>query len=128
MWKTINICIFIIFQKEGLRPSFFLFSLQCMKKIPPFVKNKYFITTFSFLVYFLFLDDLDIITIANQKRKLSKLEEQRDILAEQLKETKNTLRKLKNLDYLESYARSEKFFKKDDEEIFVITFEEKKKK
>jgi cell division protein FtsB len=99
-----------------------------MKKIPPFVKNKYFITTFSFLVYFLFLDDLDIITIVNQKRKLSKLEEQRDILAEQLKETKNTLRKLKNLDYLESYARSEKFFKKDDEEIFVITFEEKKKK
>jgi cell division protein FtsB len=99
-----------------------------MKKIPPFVKNKYFITTFSFLVYFLFLDDLDIITIVNQKRKLSKLEEQRDILAEQLKETKNTLKKLKNLDYLESYARSEKFFKKDDEEIFVITFEEKKKK
>jgi cell division protein FtsB len=99
-----------------------------MKKIPPFVKNKYFITTFSFLIYFLFLDDLDIITIVNQKRKLSKLEEQRDILAEQLKETKNTLRKLKNLDYLESYARSEKFFKKDDEEIFVITFEEKKKK
>jgi cell division protein FtsB len=99
-----------------------------MKKIPPFVKNKYFITTFSFLVYFLFLDDLDIITIVNQKRKLSKLEEQRDIIAEQLKETKNTLKKLKNLDYLESYARSEKFFKKDDEEIFVITFEEKKKK
>jgi hypothetical protein len=38
------------------------------------------------------------------------------------------LGKLKNLNYLEAYARSQKFFKKDDEEIFVITFEEKKKK
>ncbi len=74
------------------------------------------------------MDDLDIITIISQKRKLSKLETQRDLLAEDLKETKKTLKKLKNIDYLEAYARSEKFFKKDDEEIFVITFEEKKNK
>ena len=99
-----------------------------MKKLPAFVKNKYFITSFAFLVYFLFLDDLDIITIINQKRKLYKLEEQRDFLASELTETKNTLRRLKSLNYLEAYARSQKFFKKDDEEIFVISFEEKKKK
>lgn len=99
-----------------------------MKKLPAFVRNKYFITSFAFSIYFLFLDDLDIITIINQKRKLSKLQEQRDLLAADLKETKNTLKKLKNLNYLEAYARSRKFFKKDDEEIFVITFEEKKKK
>jgi len=99
-----------------------------MKKLPAFVKNKYFITSFAFLVYFLFLDDLDIITIINQKRKLYKLEEQRDFLASELTETKNTLRKLKSLNYLEAYARSQKFFKKDGEEIFVISFEEKKKK
>ena len=99
-----------------------------MKKIPAFVKNKYFITSLAFAIYFLFLDDLDIITIINQKRKLSKLQDQRDLLADDLKETKNTLKRLKNINYLESYARSQKFFKKDDEEIFVITFEEKKKK
>jgi cell division protein FtsB len=99
-----------------------------MKRVPAFVKNKYFITSFVFAIYFLFLDDLDIISIIKQKRKLSKLEAQRDLLAENLKETKNTLKRLKNLNYLEAYARSQKFFKKDDEEIFVITFEEKKKK
>ncbi|MFM7683670.1 MAG: FtsB family cell division protein [Bacteroidota bacterium] len=99
-----------------------------MKKIPAFVKNKYFITSLAFAVYFLFLDDLDIITIINQKRKLSKLQDQRDLLADDLKETKNTLKRLRNINYLEAYARSQKFFKKDDEEIFVITFEEKKKK
>lgn len=99
-----------------------------MKRIPAFVKNKYFITSIVFTIYFLFLDDLDIISIIKQKRKLSKLEAQRDLLAENLKETKNTLKRLKNLNYLEAYARSQKFFKKDDEEIFVITYEEKKKK
>jgi cell division protein DivIC len=99
-----------------------------MKNLPAFVKNKYFVTSLAFAIYFLFLDDLDIITIINQKGKLSKLESQRNILAEDLKETKNTLRKLKNINYLESYARSQKFFKKDDEDIFVITYEEKKKK
>ncbi len=99
-----------------------------MNKLPGFIKNKYFLTSFIFLIFFLFLDDLDIIMIIKQKRKLSKLEMQREILAKDLEETKNTLRKLKNLNYLEAYARSEKFFKKDDEEIFVITFDEKKKK
>jgi cell division protein DivIC len=99
-----------------------------MKKLPALVKNKYFVTSIAFLIYFLFLDDLDIITIINQKRKLNKLETQRDLLSQDLKEVKYTLGKLKNLNYLEAYARSQKFFKKDDEEIFVITFEEKKKK
>jgi cell division protein DivIC len=99
-----------------------------MNKLPGFIKNKYFLASFIFLIFFLFLDDLDIIMIIKQKRKLSKLEIQREILAKDLQETKNTLRKLKNLNYLEAYARSEKFFKKDDEEIFVITFDEKKKK
>jgi cell division protein FtsB len=99
-----------------------------MKKLPAFVKNKYFITSLAFFVYFLFLDDLDIVTIINQKGKLSKLETQRDLLAEDLKQTKSTLSKLKNINYLEAFARSKKFFKKNDEEIFVITYEEKKKK
>jgi cell division protein DivIC len=98
-----------------------------MKNIPSFLKNKYTITGIVFLGYFLFLDDLDIITIINQKRKLSKLEIQRDKLSEDLASTKNTLKKLNNINSLEAYARSQKFFKRDDEDIFVITFEKKKK-
>ena len=98
-----------------------------MKNIPSFLKNKYTITGIVFLGYFLFLDDLDIITIINQKRKLSKLEIQRDKLSEDLTSTKNTLKKLNNINSLEAYARSQKFFKRDDEDIFVITFEKKKK-
>ncbi len=74
------------------------------------------------MVYFLFLDDWDIFTLVSQQRKLNALTEQNSAMSKQLKDTKQILRRLNNPDYLEAYARSEKFFKRDDEEIFVITY------
>ena len=91
-------------------------------KIPSYLKNKYGLTIFVFLIYVLFLDDLDIFSIISQKQKLNKLEIQRDDMKNQLISTRSTLRKLNKINYLEAYARSEKFFKKENEEIFVITY------
>ena len=91
-------------------------------KIPSYLKNKYGLTLFVFLIYVLFLDDLDVFSIISQKQKLNKLEIQRDNMKSQLLSTRATLRKLNKINYLESYARSQKFFKKENEEIFVITY------
>ena len=91
-------------------------------KIPSYLKNKYGLTLFVFLIYVLFLDDLDIFSIISQKQKLNKLEIQRDNMKSQLLSTRATLRKLNKINYLESYARSQKFFKKENEEIFIITY------
>ena len=93
-----------------------------MIKIPKYLKNKYGLTLFVFLIYVLFLDDLDIFSIISQKQKLNKLEIQRDDMKTQLISTRSTLRKLNKINYLESYARSQKFFKKENEEIFVISY------
>ena len=93
-----------------------------MMKIPSYLKNKYGLTLFVFLIYVLFLDDLDIFSIISQKQKLNKLEIQRDDMKNQLISTRSTLRKLNKINYLEAYARSEKFFKKENEEIFVISY------
>jgi hypothetical protein len=93
------------------------------KNIPSWLKNKYVLTSIIFAIYFLFLDDWDIFTLVRQKRKLAQIEQQDELMHKQLKDTKKTLRKLHKLDELEAYARSEKFFKRDDEEIFVITKE-----
>ncbi len=93
-----------------------------MIKIPKYIKNKYGLTIFIFLIYVLFLDDLDIFSIISQKQKLNKLEIQRDNMKSQLISTRSTLRKLNKINYLEAYARSEKFFKKENEEIFIITY------
>ena len=93
-----------------------------MMKIPSYLKNKYGLTLFVFLIYVLFLDDLDVFSIISQKQKLNKLEIQRDDMKNQLISTRSTLRKLNKINYLEAYARSEKFFKKENEEIFIITY------
>ena len=90
--------------------------------IPSYFKNKYWVTIFIFLTYVLFLDELDVFSIIIQKNKLIELEIQRDDMKSQLLSTRATLRKLNKINYLESYARSQKFFKKDDEEIFIITY------
>lgn len=92
-----------------------------MKRIPNWLKNKYTLTGIVFGVYFLFLDDWDIFSLIRQKQKLNQIEQQDTQMSEQLKQTKNTLYRLHHLNELEAYARSEKFFKRDDEEIFVIT-------
>jgi hypothetical protein len=51
----------------------------------------------------------------------NQVEQQDAQMSEQLKQTKKTLYRLHQLNELEAYARSEKFFKRDDEEIFVVT-------
>jgi len=91
-------------------------------RVPAYLKNKYILTGIVFVVYFLFLDDWDVFTLISQQHKMNQLTEQNMEMSKQLKETKQILRRLKNTDYLEAYARSEKFFKRDDEEIFVITY------
>lgn len=71
----------------------------------------------------LFLDDIDIFTIVNQNRKLNKLEVSKSEVSEKLITIQATLKELKYPSELESYAREEKLFKKDNEDIFVISYE-----
>jgi len=93
-----------------------------VKSIVSNLKNKYFLTIFIFFVYTLFLDDFDVFIIISQKNKLNNLKEQRDEMHKQLIISKDIYKKLNHINYLESYARSKKFFKKDNEEIFVISY------
>ena len=72
------------------------------------------------MVYALFLDENDIFTIVIQNHKLQKLQEAKLETSLQLKETKSTLARLKYSSELERFAREEKLFKKDNEDIFVI--------
>lgn len=71
----------------------------------------------------MFLDDLDIFTIVKQNIKLSELKKERVITEKQLMETKSTLANLDTIHGIEKFAREKKYFKKDNEEIFVITYE-----
>ena len=92
-----------------------------VKKLLPLLKNKFFITFIFFTGYLIFLDDNDIFYILKQKETLNQLKEQNNIMKGKLEITRSELIKIEDLDYLEAYARQEKFFKRKDEDIFVIT-------
>jgi hypothetical protein len=92
-----------------------------MKKYLQIFKNKYIFALTVFGIYNLFLDEVDLFTVINQNRRLSELRETERIVANDLKETRYTLKQLRQSYALEKYAREEKMFKKDDEDIFIIT-------
>ena len=92
-----------------------------MKKLLPLLKNKFFITFIVFSGYLIFLDDNDIFYILKQKETLNQLKEQNRAMKVKLEHTRSELMKIEDLDYLEAFARQEKFFKRKDEDIFVIT-------
>lgn len=92
-----------------------------MKKLIPFLKNKFIITFSVFFIYLIFIDDNDIFYIFSQKKVLEELKIQNKEMKDNLKVTKFELKKISELDNLEAYAREKKFFKRQDEDIFVIT-------
>ncbi len=66
---------------------------------------------------------MDIFMLVKQRSKLNKLKSHKVEMTLQLQETRKELKMLNNINTLEAYARSEKFFKQKDEEIFVISYE-----
>lgn len=81
------------------------------------------IATTVFVVFTLFLDEYDVFTILSKKKKLRELELVKQETSDKLEETRLTLQQLNSQKELEKFARENKFFKKDNEDIFVI-FEE----
>jgi len=89
-------------------------------KVPKFLKNKFTITTSIFLIYVLFLDDNDIFTVYSNINKRNSLSAQNKEVKLKLEQNRTALQHLNQTYYLEHYARSKKFFKASDEDIFVI--------
>lgn len=90
------------------------------------VTKKYVLTILVFLIYILFLDDVDVFSISRQNAKLRQLKQEKELVLEKYNTTKTTLDQLSDLKALERYAREKKLFKRDDEDIFVIDHNQSK--
>ncbi len=88
-----------------------------------YLRNKFVFTGILFFIYAIFLDDHDIFSIISHKKKLNKIEIAKKEILSNYKKTKFTLDQLKYSSELERYAREEKYFKKENEDIFVVTYE-----
>lgn len=95
-----------------------------MKRLK-FIRNKYVISFILFLVYILFLDNVDIFSIFRQESRLHKIQKNEAAMLQKYNEAKATLDQLDNTKALAKYAREKKLFKKDNEDLFVIVNKDK---
>ena len=92
-------------------------------KIPSVFKNIYFIIIVSFIIWMLFFDSNSYLVHRELNKNILKLEKQKDFYKEGIKEDTKELNKIKTDSGLEEYAREKLFMKKEDEEIFIIEFD-----
>jgi cell division protein FtsB len=93
------------------------------------LKNKYFITGFSFLLWLSFFDRNDFITQYSYRSKLHELQHERDYYTDEIARNKAEVNDLlTNPKNLEKYAREKYRMKRDNEDVFVLVYEEPKKK
>lgn len=94
-----------------------------MKKKISFLKNRYVISSGIALVYILLLHNTDIFTVIHRNKNVTALENEINRKQQEIVKVKEQIESLQDIRSLEKYARENYYFKKDDEELFILSFE-----
>ena len=95
-----------------------------MPKLPKIFTNKYLITGITFAIWMLFFDRNDLSLQLKRVNELHKLQESEKVMDNQIADTKHELKLLKtNPETLEKYAREKFMMKKDNEDLYIISFD-----
>lgn len=90
-------------------------------KIPPFLRNKYFLTITIFVVWILLLDTNNLIERYSQISDLRKLRQEKEYYTKKIEEDKKKLNELKTDNHnLEKFAREQYKMKKKNEDLYII--------
>jgi len=93
-------------------------------KLPPIVRNPYFMGILLFAVWMLFIDDNNALTQYKRQQELSTLLEKRDYYINQIEETDKKYAELEsNPASQEKFAREHYRMKRDNEDVYVIVTE-----
>lgn len=87
------------------------------------LKNKYLLTLLVFLIWVAFFDGNNLIRQFKLYNELKETRYKEKNLQLQITETKNALKQLYNNTELEKFAREQYYFKKHNEDIFIIVEE-----
>ena len=99
-----------------------------MKRIPSWLKNKYVLSIIVFIVWMLFFDRNDFISQYSYRQDLKKLETDKDYYKQQIEQNKTDTKELmSDPKHLEKFARERYLMKKDNEDIFLIVYDQPKK-
>jgi cell division protein DivIC len=94
-----------------------------VKRFLNIIRNKYVISSAFVLLYILILHETDIVTLINRNERVSVLEEEIERKKQGIETLKIAIDQLEDVRSLEKYARENHYFKKEDEDLFIFSFE-----
>lgn len=95
--------------------------MQAIKKIIPFVANRYFIACLAFIVWMLFFDQRDFFTQRDRAAELEKLEQAKAYYQKEISTTQDQLNNLQsNPGAVEKYARERYLLRREGEEVYLF--------
>lgn len=97
------------------------------KKWFKFFTNTYILVLTIFAIWMLFFDTNSFLIHRELQQEINKLEEQKEYLRKEIEKDKKQLNELKDPKALEKYAREKYYMKKENEEVFLIEYEDSTK-
>ena len=88
------------------------------------VSNLYILISVVFFIWIFFVDSNSMLVNIKLNREINELKERKEILENKIEMDQKIISNLQNTDSLEKYAREQLYMKKDNEEIFIIEFEQ----
>lgn len=93
------------------------------KKWFQLLSNKYIWISVFFVIWMTFLDNYSFFDHQELDKEIEKLEENKKYYQEEIKKDQQSIQQLKNSEQIEKYAREKYFMKKENEDIYIIEFE-----
>ena len=98
-----------------------LYLYAMLSRIPSWIKNRYVLTVFAFVLWVLFFDRNDLFTQMERARDLRSLEKSKKYYTGQIEDSRNELDQMSNNPAaLEKFAREKYRMKKDNEDEYEI--------
>ena len=97
----------------------------------PFLKflgNRYVVVIIFVIVWLTFLDNYSYFEHKVLNKEIEELEDNKQYYIDEIKKDSTSIKQLKNADQTEKYAREKYYMKRDNEDIYIIEFEEDAKK
>lgn len=95
--------------------------MMLLRRIPSFLRNKFFLAFSFFVVWMLFFDKNDLFTIMERRKELREIEASKDYFSKQIEENKKFAVDLKsNPAALEKFAREKYLMKRENEDLFIV--------
>jgi cell division protein FtsB len=91
------------------------------------IANRYIVVLLFFVIWMLFLDNYSYLEHRVLNHEIEEIEDNIDYYKAEIKKDSASIKQLKNNDRVEKFAREKYYMKRENEDIYIIEFEDDKK-